>query len=189
MHTAAFIDRDGVINEERGYVHKVGDFSFLPGAIEGLRRLQDEGYILVIVTNQAGIARGYYSEEDFHTLTSYMLSELKNHGVHITATYYCPHHPNAGLGHYKQQCDCRKPRPGMILCATAEHNIDLSKSVLIGDKLSDIEAGRLAGVGTLVLVESGHRFETESANSAHHVSTDLDAASMWITTTTSRQCG
>ena len=143
---AAFIDRDGVINEDRGYVARIEDFVFLPGAIEGLKGLQDAGYLLVIITNQSGIARGYYTEGDYERLTQHMLAELARHGVHVAAVEHCPHLPDAPVVAYRQDCDCRKPKPGMILRAARRLGTDLSRSILIGDKDSDIEAGRAAGI-------------------------------------------
>ncbi len=180
LRRAAFIDRDGVINEERGYVYRVEDFVFLPGAVEGLQRLQAAGFTLVVVTNQAGIARGYYGEADFARLTDHMRAQLAARGVQVAAVYHCPHHPEAGIGVLRHDCDCRKPRPGMLRRAAAELGLDLATSVLVGDKLSDIQAGRAAGVRWALLVESGHAPDALARESADGVFPDLLAASDWL---------
>ncbi len=146
MRKAIFLDRDGVINEDFGYVHKVEDFCFLPGVFEALRHFKALGYKLILITNQSGIGRGYYSEEDFQKLTDWMQERLAKEGVRLDAIYYCPHHPQQG-------CDCRKPEPGMITQAAKEHGIDLTNSWMIGDKPSDIEAAKRAGVGHIILLK------------------------------------
>lgn len=173
---AAFIDRDGVINEERNYVHRIDDFVFLPGAIEGLRKFQNLGFVLVVVTNQAGIARGLYSEAAFQRLTHHMQNELLLAGVRIAGVYYCPHHPHGCVENMAIDCDCRKPRPGMLLAAANDLGLNLEGSVLVGDKKSDIEAGQLAGVSINILVESGHVLDDDSRNLASFVCSDLAAA-------------
>jgi D-glycero-D-manno-heptose 1,7-bisphosphate phosphatase len=178
--TAAFIDRDGVINVEKGYVHRIEDFEFLPGAIEGLKLLQAIGYKLVVVTNQAGIARGKYSEAEYQRLTSHMRHLLNDAGVSLSGVYHCPHHPTAGLGELGQQCDCRKPKPGMLLLAASELDLDLKSSVLVGDKESDIEAGRAAGVSACVLVCSGHTPTTGAVEMADACEGDLLSAAKWL---------
>ena len=153
---AVFLDRDGVINQEAGYVHKVDEFHFIDGVFAACRVLNEAGYRLIIITNQAGIARGYYTEDDFHRLTRWMLDQFRQHGVEVDGVYYCPHHPVHGVGEYLLDCDCRKPAPGMILRAAREHSLDLAHSVFVGDKISDIEAAKAAGIGCCVLVRSGH---------------------------------
>jgi D-glycero-D-manno-heptose 1,7-bisphosphate phosphatase len=152
---AAFIDRDGVINEDREYVYKVADFHFLAGAIEALRQLQAAGYLLVIITNQSGIARGFYSEEQYQELDAYLRDSLSAAGVSIDAVQYCPHLPDAKVARYRIDCDCRKPRAGMIRAAASLLDIDTSQSLLVGDRRADIEAGRAGGVGRCFLVRSG----------------------------------
>lgn len=155
-HKAVFLDRDGVINHEREYLYKKQDFYFIDGVFEACRRFQSQGYLLIVITNQSGIARGMYTEQEFHELTEWMKVQFLQRNIDISAVYYCPHHPNFGCEKYKQVCRCRKPEPGMIIQAQSELDIDLSQSILFGDKASDIEAGRRAGVGFNVLVESGH---------------------------------
>ncbi len=152
---AIFLDRDGVINYDHGYVYKISDFIFIPDVFEACKQFTDSGYQLIIITNQSGIARGYYSEHDFHLLNQWMLQQFKLNAVNITAVYYCPHHPVDGSGKYKIECNCRKPKPGMILQAVQEYQINLSQSILIGDNLRDIKAGKAAGVAKNFLVESG----------------------------------
>lgn len=149
---AAFLDRDGVINRDHGYVSDWAAFELLPGVIEALAALQAAGYALVIVTNQSGIGRGYYTERDFHDLMMQFSALLKEHGIALSDIQFCPHHPEALLEDYRQVCRCRKPEPGMLLAAIAAQGLDPSKSVLIGDKPSDIEAGERAGIGRLFLV-------------------------------------
>jgi D-glycero-D-manno-heptose 1,7-bisphosphate phosphatase len=179
LHRAAFIDRDGVINEERNYVYKSDDFVLLPGAIEGLRTLQGAGFMLVVITNQAGIGRGLYSEQDFNKLTAHMSALLLCAEVDLAGVYYCPHHPLHGVGHYKVDCACRKPKPGMLLQAAHELHINLATSVLIGDKLSDIQAGRAAGVEKCILVTSGHSVEASDSAIADVTVQGLMHAAQW----------
>lgn len=181
VHKAAFIDRDGVINEERGYVHRADQFALLPGVPEGLALLARAGYKLVVVTNQAGVARGYYDEQAVALLHAHMRQLLAAHRVHIDAIYYCPHHPEGAVAQYRQQCTCRKPADGMLRQAAAELGLDLTASVLVGDKRSDIEAGRAAGVAQTVLVESGHALDETARASAGRVAPDLRAAARILT--------
>ena len=134
---AIFLDRDGTINIEKDYLYKITDFEFLPGVIEALKLLQENNFLLIIITNQSGIARGYYTEEQYRNLNNWMLGELKVHGINITAVYYCPHHPEAKVEQYRKNCNCRKPKLGMYEKAVKDFNIDLSYSFAIGDKIRD----------------------------------------------------
>jgi D-glycero-D-manno-heptose 1,7-bisphosphate phosphatase len=143
---AIFFDRDGVLNEDPGYLHKPEDFRWMPGAREAVRFANDAGWLTFVITNQAGVARGYYDEAAVHHLHGWIAGELAASGAHIDAFYHCPHHPTAGKGAYLQACECRKPAPGMVLKAMTEWPVDRSKSLLIGDYPSDIEAARAAGV-------------------------------------------
>jgi D-glycero-D-manno-heptose 1,7-bisphosphate phosphatase len=177
---AAFVDRDGVINEERRHVGRIADFQLLPGAINGLGRLASLGYALVVVTNQAGIAKGLYTQGDYDLLTDHMRSLLAGQGITLAGVYHCPHHPQASVPSLRLDCDCRKPRPGLLLRAAAELGLDLRGSVLVGDKRSDLEAGRAAGVGRRVLVRSGHPIAAQDEAAADHVAADLAAAAAWI---------
>jgi len=147
QNRALFLDRDGVINVDKGYVGRIEEFEFLPGIFALCRTAQDVGLVPIVATNQAGIGRGYYSEHDFHTLTEWMVAEFRTRGIDIGRVYHCPYHPEAGLGEYRRESFDRKPNPGMILRAKDELSLDLSGSVLVGDKDSDIAAGRAAGVG------------------------------------------
>lgn len=144
---AVFLDRDGVINQDHAYVHRWEDFEFIPGAIEAMRQLKQAGYALVIVTNQSGIARGYYTEAQYQALTARMQQALTDAGAAVDAVYHCPHHPQGAVAALATNCNCRKPAPGMILRAAQELNLSLANSLLVGDKRSDIEAARTAGVG------------------------------------------
>ncbi len=151
---AVFLDRDGVINKDNAYVGRWEDFEFLPGSVEGIRLLQAVGYVIVIVTNQSGIARGYYDDAQYQTLTKQMLATLREHGVEVSGVYYCPHHPEGVVPNLAITCSCRKPAPGLIVQAALELNLSLQDSVMIGDKLSDIQAANSAGVSNAYLVKS-----------------------------------
>jgi D-glycero-D-manno-heptose 1,7-bisphosphate phosphatase len=170
---ALFLDRDGVINAERGYVHCLADFSFQEGIFGLCRAAQTLGYLLVVVTNQAGIARGYYSEAEFLQLTEWMIQKFSEQQIVIARVYYCPYHPIHGVGEYKYDSPDRKPRPGMLLRAQTDFDLDLTSSILVGDKLADIEAAAAAGVGTKILLHSGIS-ETEMHHGQWHVSASLD---------------
>jgi len=149
---AVFLDRDGTLNVEKGYVHRIDDWEWIPGAIESILSLKKLGFLVVVVTNQAGIARGYYSESDMHKLHEHINQELKKHSTCIDAFYHCPHHAEFGK---IRDCECRKPLPGMIEQAKSDLDIDLTHSWLIGDKISDIQAGMAAGVKS-ILVQTGY---------------------------------
>jgi D-glycero-D-manno-heptose 1,7-bisphosphate phosphatase len=181
LGAAAFIDRDGVVNEERGYVHRIEDFHLLPGVVDGLRLLRQHGYSLVLVTNQAGIGRGLYTEDDYQALTAHLQVLLAAQGAALDGVYHCPHHPIAGVGGYRVDCTCRKPHPGMLLQAAHDLGLDLATSVLVGDKHSDLEAGRAAGVAACVLVESGHSPSAQARALADHTAVGLLDAARWIT--------
>lgn len=142
----AFLDRDGVINVDHGYVSRWSDFTFESGALDGMRALLQLGFEIVVITNQSGIGRGYYTEADFHALTAAMLSALKDELIEVAGVYFCPHHPSAAQGEFKLDCACRKPAPGMIFEACEQLSIDRSVSIFIGDKTSDMEAAQAAGI-------------------------------------------
>jgi D-glycero-D-manno-heptose 1,7-bisphosphate phosphatase len=157
MNKAAFIDRDGVINEDREYVHTAAEFYLIAGAVEALRTLRAAGFLLVVITNQSGIARGMFAEEKYLELEGHMRKCLAAAGVALDSVKYCPHLPDAPVERYRCDCDCRKPRPGMIFAAARELDINLAASILIGDRRADVEAGRAAGVARCFLVRSGKR--------------------------------
>ena len=143
-----FLDRDGVINVNHGYVHKIDDFQFIDGIFDLARMASEKNYVICIVTNQAGIGRGYYSEAEFNSLTDWMCARFRIEGSVISKVYHSPYHPIYGLGKYKKDHCSRKPHPGMLLEAISDYNIDPEISILVGDKISDIKAGIAAGVGT-----------------------------------------
>lgn len=146
---ALFLDRDGVINIEKNYLYKQEDFEFIDGVFELCRFYQKKNYYIIVVTNQSGIARGYYTEQDFQDLTSWMLDEFVTEGIGIDRVYHCPHHPDIS-----GECECRKPKPGMFLEAREEFNIDMESSVMVGDSQRDIEAAMAAGVEECYLFTS-----------------------------------
>jgi D-glycero-D-manno-heptose 1,7-bisphosphate phosphatase len=170
---AAFVDRDGVISADSGFLHRVEEFEFLPRAVEGLQRLQAAGYLLVVITNQSGIARGFYSEEDYLRLTAHMRRLLLAAGVELDAVEHCPHLPDARIARYRMLCGCRKPLPGMLTRAAAALNIDMAASILVGDRASDVLAGRGAGVGRCWLVRSGAALSQSDIDLADAVFEDL----------------
>ena len=151
-HKALFLDRDGVINSDFGHVYRIEDFHLLPSVLSSCRRFHDAGYKLVVVTNQAGIAKGYYTVEDFRTLSHWMSDLFLNAGAPLSGIYYCPHHPNASIKELKVTCNCRKPAPGLFLQAKQELNLDMKHSILVGDKPSDILAARTAGIEQCYLI-------------------------------------
>jgi D-glycero-D-manno-heptose 1,7-bisphosphate phosphatase len=155
MKQAVFLDRDGVITQEPPhYAHKIDQLKFIAGTADAIRLLNNNGFIVIIASNQAGIARGYYREEDATLFHQAMIQSLDKKGARIDAIYYCPHHPEAKVEKYRTVCDCRKPAPGMLKQAEKELNIDLTQSFMVGDKLSDIEAGKRVGCHT-IMVKTG----------------------------------
>lgn len=155
--SALFLDRDGVINQDSGYVYRREDIEFVDGIFDLVAAANLSGMLVVIVTNQAGIGRGLYTEADFHRLMSWMAERFIEQGCRIDAVYFSPYHPEHGIGEYKRVSHCRKPAPGMLLRAVDELRIDLPSSILIGDRLTDLQAGDQAGVGTLIqFVPDGH---------------------------------
>lgn len=170
---AVFLDRDGVVNKEKNCVRSWAEFEFVPGIVEGVRRLNEAGFLVVIVTNQSGISRGLYTHEDVREIHEKMQKTLKENGAHIDDIFYCPHY-------IEDNCDCRKPKPRMILEAARKHNIDLKESWVIGDSERDIEAGRRAGCNTILL--QGQEKEQIKLRSKlpDHIAADLLEAAKWI---------
>ncbi|MDH3998276.1 MAG: D-glycero-beta-D-manno-heptose 1,7-bisphosphate 7-phosphatase [Desulfuromonadales bacterium] len=155
LRRAVFLDRDGTINLEKDYLYEIDDFDFIFGAEIAIKKLKDAGFLVVVVTNQSGIGRGYYTERDVLHLHRHIQLQLQKENTSIDAFYYCPHHPEKGIGDYRQDCQCRKGQPGMLLQAASEHGIDLESSFMVGDKRADIEAGQNAGC-TPLLVLTGY---------------------------------
>ena len=159
MNRAVFLDRDGVITQEPPhYAHEVSQLKLIPKSADAIRLLNENGFIVIVASNQAGIAYGYYGEEDALLFHQAMKENLAKEGAHIDAIYYCPHHPEAKIEKYRVNCNCRKPKPGMLTRAEKELNINLKQSFIIGDKLSDIEAGKRAGCKT-IMVRTGYGVE------------------------------
>lgn len=163
MVKALFLDRDGVINVEKDYLYKIEDFEFIDGIFKLCKYYLELGYKIFVVTNQSGIARGYYTDNDFNILTSWMLERFKKEGIDISKVYYCSHHPNISV-----ECDCRKPKPGMLIQAAKEFNIDLQHSIILGDKERDIEAGLNAGLKKTYLFDEKSKIKNSKATKVIH---------------------
>ena len=153
-----FLDRDGVVNKEVRYLYKLSDFEFIDGIFDACLYFQKLGYEIVIVTNQSGITRGYYNENDYQKLTEWMLGQFNDNGINILDTFYCPHGPES-------LCECRKPKPGMLIEAKHKYNISMKDSWMIGDSESDIKAANAAGISNTILVRSGHLVDESNLNS------------------------
>ena len=165
LQPALFLDRDGVINVDLDYVSSCEEFEFIDGIFDLCRTARQLGYLIFVVTNQAGIGRGYYNEQDFLELTNWMCDVFRGEGVEISKVYYCPYHPEHGVGQYKLDSPNRKPKPGMILEAIKEFGVDVNRSVLIGNNVTDVEAGIAAGVANNILF---------SNTNSHNISTYKD---------------
>jgi len=182
---AIIMDRDGTISEEVGYVNHLSRWRLLPRSLEAVRLVNQAGLLAIVTTNQSGVARGYFSQDLVEAVHGRLRLLAGESGARLDAIYYCPHHPSEGAPPWRSACDCRKPKPGMILRAAREHDIDLASSFVVGDSVVDIEAGHAAGVpGVLVLTGYGRglvehqkdRFRTPPA----HTAEDLLAAVRWI---------
>lgn len=161
MKRAVFIDRDGTISEEVGYINHPSRFRVFPYAAAAIKDLNDHDLLAIVVTNQAGVARGYFSEEMIQTVHAKMVKELDNDGARLDAVYYCAHHPSVGEPPYRFDCDCRKPKPGLISRAAREFDIDLDGSWMVGDRYSDVELARRAGVKSMFVMSGYGRGEWE----------------------------
>ncbi|MDX6614073.1 MAG: D-glycero-D-manno-heptose 1,7-bisphosphate phosphatase [Blastocatellia bacterium] len=161
MNKAVFIDRDGTISEEVGYVNHPTRFRLLPHSAEAIRTLNQEGWLAILVTNQAGVARGYFSEDLIHEVHERLVSELEQEGARLDGIYYCPHHPTVGEPPYRLDCDCRKPKPGLINRAAAELDIKLDESWMVGDRFGDVQLARNAGVNSAFVLTGYGRGEWE----------------------------
>lgn len=154
MNKAIFLDRDGTLNLEKHYLYKIEDFEWLPGVIEALRLLQDAGYLLIVVTNQSGIGRGYYTEEEYLELERWMRQALQKQGIRLTAVYHCPHLPDAQVEEYRKDCMCRKPKLGLFRQAMADWDIDVDGSYAIGDKIRDCALCAKTGCQGFLIAEN-----------------------------------
>jgi len=175
--TAIFLDRDGTINVDNGYLYKIKDLNFINKSIGGLKLMQKANYKLIIVTNQSGIARGYYTEEDYFSFRNEMHKQLKEQGIIINSEYFCPHHPEGIIGQYKIDCQCRKPKIGMLEQAARDFNLDLRKCWMIGDALSDIQAGKNAGCKTIQMLTGKEKIKF---NKSDFIAKDLIEAANYI---------
>lgn len=176
---AVFIDRDGTISEEVGYVNHITRYKVFPFAAEAVRALNEAGWLAVLVTNQAGVARGYFREELIGEVHALLASELeRTAGARLDAVYYCPHHPSVGEPPYRQDCDCRKPKPGLIRRAARELDLDLARSWMVGDRYSDIELARNAGLRSAFVLTGYGRGELEHQSDIWSQRPDLVAENL-----------
>jgi len=182
---AVFIDRDGTLTEEVGYVNHPQRLNLLPRSAAAVRRLNEAGIAAVVATNQAGLARGYFTEDVMNAVNQRLVGELKRAGAHLDGLYVCPHHPTEGVPPFRTECDCRKPKPGLLLRAAKDLDLDLASSTIVGDKASDLAVARPVGArGVLVLTGYGlGEWEYRRAHFAvapDHVAADLLDAVEWI---------
>ncbi len=185
MTPAIFMDRDGTVSYEVGYVNHLDRYAIMPGTAEAIAKINASGFLAVVITNQAGVARGYFKEELIGRVHEKLKRLLAVKGAHLDGIYYCPHHPDVGDPPYRQRCTCRKPEPGMIITAQKDLNIDLSASYIIGDSIKDIETGINAGVKGILLLTGYGRGEYEYASERWkvrpiHIAEDLSDAVDWI---------
>ena len=187
---ALFLDRDGIINVDHGYVYKQDNFEFKKGIFQLCQQAQKKGYIIIVITNQSGIARGYYSEQDFLALTQWMMDEFMKKGITISDTFYCPHHPTVkqegnDLDKYRKECSCRKPKADLIFSAEKKYHINLAESIFIGDKYSDMEAAKIAMIPTRLLINSQYLADssnkkTNSQNLSTEMYENLEQATIYL---------
>jgi D-glycero-D-manno-heptose 1,7-bisphosphate phosphatase len=154
-----FLDRDGVINKDIGYLHKIEECKFIKGIFEACRYFNFLGYQIVIVTNQSGISRGYFTYKDFQIITNWMVEQFEKNSINILEVFYCPHSP-------KSNCNCRKPKPGMLLSAKSKYNVDMEKSWMIGDSECDIRAANLAGINKTIMIQNGRDINKSNSTAA-----------------------
>jgi len=178
MRRAVFIDRDGTISEEVGYINHPSRFRVFPYAAAAIKHLNEAGWLAIVVTNQAGVARGYFSEDMIKTVHAEMTKELEHGSARLDAIYYCAHHPSVGEPPYRFDCDCRKPKPGLISRASRDLNIDLAGSWMVGDRYSDVELARNAGVKSMFVLSGYGRGEWEHQRSSWIVQPDLVAENL-----------
>ena len=164
---AVFLDRDGVINNEIGYLHKINDFKFIDGVFDSCLHFSNCGYKIIIATNQSGIGREYYTQSDFDVLTKWMLDKFSKNGVEILDVLFCPHTPDS-------ECKCRKPKPGMFISAKNKHNINMDSSWMIGDKETDITGAASSGIKNTILVRTGHAIDEPNSKASFIVDSITD---------------
>lgn len=181
MNRAVFLDRDGVIVEDPDYVYRIDQLKLIPGSAEAIKLLNENNFLTIIVTNQAGIAKGYFTEEDTVSFNELMEEKLREHNARIDAIYYCPHHPNAEIEKYRINCDCRKPKSGMLKKAEKDFIIDLRSSFIIGDRLSDIEAGKSIGCKA-IMVLTGYGVDEPKNDEIDYIAQNLYEAVEYILT-------
>jgi D-glycero-D-manno-heptose 1,7-bisphosphate phosphatase len=162
-----FLDRDGVINKDLNYLYKIDNFKFINGVFHACNYLQNIGYKIIVVTNQSGISRGYYSETDYLVLCKWMVSKFRENGIEILNVFHCPHSPD-------ESCNCRKPKPGMLLNAKVKYNVDMQNSWMVGDRENDIKAANEAGIQNTILVRSGHNIDERNSNAVHIIDSIKD---------------
>lgn len=174
------MDRDGTINEEVGYLSRLEELKLFPETYEAVRLINERGMKAIVVTNQSGVARGFLDEEFIDTVHLRINEMLKEGNAFIDQFYYCPHHPMYGKPPYKISCDCRKPKPGMLLRAAEEFQIDLAESYMIGDMIKDLQAGHNAGIEKAILVKTGYGKNVVEAGTAAYIARDILDAVTWI---------
>lgn len=180
LRRAVFLDRDGVINVDTAYCSRIEDFRFVDGVLEAAKTLYAAGWLLVVVTNQSGIGRGYYTEVDFRRLTGWMKDVFEKAGAPLADVRFCPHHPDAAVPEYRCRCNCRKPAPGMILEAAEILGIDLTQSVMVGDKQGDMQAATAAGIPHRILVGTDGKTVPETVPEATDTARSLTEAAALI---------
>lgn len=180
LKRAVFLDRDGTITQDAGYTYELEDFRFVENALAGLAVLAELDFALVLVTNQSGIGRGVFTVAEMTAFNQHLVAELGARGIVLTAVYYCPYHPDAGVGEWRRDSPDRKPRPGMFLRAAEEHSLDLSRSYAIGDKKSDIVAGQAAGCFSIMVMTGESERDPESGAEPDHTASDLLEAAQFI---------
>jgi D-glycero-D-manno-heptose 1,7-bisphosphate phosphatase len=181
VNKAVFLDRDGTIVEDVGYMNTPEQIKFIPGAIEAIKMLNEADFKVVIISNQAGVARGLVTEDMLQTIDKTLHKWVLNGGAHLDGIYYCPHHPEHGVYPYKQVCECRKPHPGLIKRAHRDLDIDLSLSYMVGDKATDIQAGKSAGAKTVFVMSGRGKEQKEKLKvKPDHVADNLLKAVTWI---------
>jgi D-glycero-D-manno-heptose 1,7-bisphosphate phosphatase len=181
---AVFLDRDGTINEEVQYLSDLKKFRLLPKVAPAIKLLNDHGFKVIVITNQAGVARGYFGEDKVEEINEEMKRQLREKDAHLDGMYYCPHHPTEGMGKYKKDCWCRKPNPGMLKKAVKDFDLDLSKSYVIGDQLTDVKLGNNAGCQTVLVLtgygKESYRKKGDCEVRVSFVADDLEKAVGWI---------